>query len=519
MDAGFERLRQEKQAQELELTLDAGLQPALDITQGRRKKADEIFEKEQQMLAESAAGKQKSKSKDYINEHGFLTQTAQTPRLAMVSPLFTRTQAISPLTRKGPMAPPLVPRQPLAAIELGMEGDVEEDQPRRRLVKRQSSPTRSNSLEVRDASPSPSPSKSRNSKPRNVFDVMQRAANLQHRDAAKTERRLQKSEFIEGEAEESDDDAMMGFGPRNKVDEDEEDDESQDQTLTELVDDAAMDAETLAEHAVIEKHREHQQIDDEANEKLQKDVVAGNWKTKRRDRGIGFEDSDSEDDDDDDAKARRRKMSKKRRIEDDSLEQLAKNPETLAFVQAYHADDADGDDFAHLQQDEMTLINEQDQENVEDDEPEYVSTTELTRQLREAAQDVEAHRAFDPHDVSWVEQDADDDEGIIPVKEVQKQFNPRRGADLDAALEMKRTVAEDERDRARLQTWAKGESRTAGSSRSTGISAVTGSGKRKPGRGPLSDGQRAVAKSTTRVSKSSSALSAVTTSRRSKFQN
>lgn len=173
----------------------------------------------------------------------------------MVSPLFTRTQAISPLTRKGPMAPPLVPRQPLAAIELGMEGDVEEDQPRRRLVKRQSSPTRSNSLEVRDASPSPSPSKSRNSKPRNVFDVMQRAANLQHRDAAKTERRLQKSEFIEGEAEESDDDAMMGFGPRNKVDEDEEDDESQDQTLTELVDDAAMDAETLAEHAVIEKHR------------------------------------------------------------------------------------------------------------------------------------------------------------------------------------------------------------------------------------------------------------------------
>lgn len=235
----------------------------------------------------------------------------------------------------------------------------------------------------------------------------------------------------------------------------------------------------------------------------------------------------------------------------------AKNPETLAFVQAYHADDADGDDFAHLQQDEITLINEQDQENVEDDEPEYVSTTELTRQLREAAQDVEvsgglipdaqrrthhfkskAHRAFDPHDVSWVEQDADDDEGNIPVREFQsKQFNPRRVADLDAALEvspvvsdpvssslsklcqMKRTIAEDERDRARLQTWAKGESRTAGSSRSTGISAVTGGGKRKPGRGALSDSQRAVAKSANRVSKSSSVLSAVTTSRRSKFQN
>lgn len=45
-------------------------------------------------------------------------------------------------------------------------------------------------------------------------------------------------------------------------------------------------------------------------------------RVKRRDRGINFEDSDSEDEDENAQRVRRKMMSKKRRIEGDSLEQL-----------------------------------------------------------------------------------------------------------------------------------------------------------------------------------------------------
>ena len=69
------------------------------------------------------------------------------------------------------------------------------------------------------------------------------------------EGKTKRSEFIEGEAEESDDDEMRGFGLRKRVEDDEEDDEAQDQTLQELVDDQEMDENTLAEDAVLEKHR------------------------------------------------------------------------------------------------------------------------------------------------------------------------------------------------------------------------------------------------------------------------
>lgn len=77
-------------------------------------------------------------------------------------------------------------------------------------------------------------------------------------EAAKTKRdkpkgKLDKSEFIENEAQESDDDEMLGFGPKRKDDEDEEDGEDLDKTLEALVDDQVMDEETIASERVREK--------------------------------------------------------------------------------------------------------------------------------------------------------------------------------------------------------------------------------------------------------------------------
>ena len=67
-------------------------------------------------------------------------------------------------------------------------------------------------------------------------------------------KRLEKSEFVEGEAEESDEDRKFGFGFGGpSKDDDDSDGEDQDQTLTELVDDQQMDADTLNEEKVLEK--------------------------------------------------------------------------------------------------------------------------------------------------------------------------------------------------------------------------------------------------------------------------
>jgi mediator of replication checkpoint protein 1 len=64
---------------------------------------------------------------------------------------------------------------------------------------------------------------------------------------------LEKSAFVEAEAQESDEDEMFGF---RKPDEgDEEDGEDQDRTLETLVDDKEMNQVEIAEERVMEKYK------------------------------------------------------------------------------------------------------------------------------------------------------------------------------------------------------------------------------------------------------------------------
>lgn len=88
-------------------------------------------------------------------------------------------------------------------------------------------------------------------KARNAFGLLGRKQDKLK--APKFTKKFQKSAFIEGEAEESDEDAGFGFGLIKKKDEEELDGEEQDEMLEELVDDAAMDEDTLAEEKVMEK--------------------------------------------------------------------------------------------------------------------------------------------------------------------------------------------------------------------------------------------------------------------------
>ena len=78
------------------------------------------------------------------------------------------------------------------------------------------------------------------------------------RDNVKTKKK--RSEFVEDQAVESDEDDMLGFGGLRKKkggndgDEDEDDENDADGIVKALVDDAHMDETALAKSKVLEKH-------------------------------------------------------------------------------------------------------------------------------------------------------------------------------------------------------------------------------------------------------------------------
>lgn len=84
------------------------------------------------------------------------------------------------------------------------------------------------------------------------------------------------------------------------------------------------------------------------------DVVAGKRRTRRRGGAGGLLGSDeSDDEDDEEARTLRQRLAKKRRVEGDTLDALARNPATASFHATYQMallDDAE--EFAHLDRDE-----------------------------------------------------------------------------------------------------------------------------------------------------------------------
>lgn len=89
-----------------------------------------------------------------------------------------------------------------------------------------------------------------------AFATLKAGATRKHRKEQKARRKLGKSTFVEQEADESDEDAAYGFGPRKKDDaDDESDDDGEDKHVEGLVDDAQMDEETQAAELVVEKFK------------------------------------------------------------------------------------------------------------------------------------------------------------------------------------------------------------------------------------------------------------------------
>lgn len=106
-------------------------------------------------------------------------------------------------------------------------------------------------LRKRSASPSDRASALHGTK-KNAFDLLHAGAQLPERYKR---RKLEASEFVVDQAEESDDEGGFWGVKKKTGDDDEEDGEDMDRTLETLVDDQEMDEETLAERLVYEKYK------------------------------------------------------------------------------------------------------------------------------------------------------------------------------------------------------------------------------------------------------------------------
>ncbi|KAH8986291.1 hypothetical protein EDB92DRAFT_2116431 [Lactarius akahatsu] len=602
----------------------AALQPALEVDDRLRAEAAAIFEKEQEYVIQAAQpASSRPRRELYITENGcassfsitvhpanadgtvvadrFLTQTrpegSSSPLVYRPSPsqrpydalLRTHSDGALGTTHSGTAtSSPLAARQPLSTLAETSPVSSVGREPLRRLRRAQTSPEapvtgsarryaypRGQSL---SPSPSPSPAKAKGGagpaammmQGRTAFsELMLGAKTAVHREGEKAKAK-KRSEFVEDQAVESDEDDMLGFGgarKKNGGDEDEEGDEQDvDGVVKDLVDDAQMDESALAKSKVLEKHLEQQNEDDERLEKEVNDVVAGKRRTRRRRGGagglLGSDASDDESSDDEEARALRRRLAKKRRVEGDTLDALARDPATAPFHATYQmglVDDAD--EFAHLDRDEGEDGSSGVQEKTQDDRDgeegtgdgekggrggdadddddvemaapddageEQLYAADLRKQLQEIARGKQEYHEHDPEDVSWVDQDPDEGASALHMRVRMASSAPHKAplpaqpipvdADMDV-LSLRRIHADEQNDpifAQRMKRWANDEGASSRHHRSgTGnaAGAVTGHHRTRGATAAKSTRQpparRGAATAPAPVRKTASALSAV----------
>ncbi|KAH6915194.1 hypothetical protein BKA70DRAFT_1557505 [Coprinopsis sp. MPI-PUGE-AT-0042] len=483
-------------AEFLSLTQDI-LQPAFHAEEQLLLKANKIVEKEQELVLDVAFEPEPSPPKLYVNEEGFLTQTR--PPVASGSQLEGRRSLLA--TPLDPLASSSQ-RSPLATLSFSdpSQSSPVGPGPLRRLRKRSQSPSE-RAVEANTK------------KRRNVFDDLKQGAQA---EAERKRRRLEKSEFVEQEAHESDDEG--GFWGRGKKADDDEDmgDEDLDKTLEGLVDDQVMDDDTLAEQRVLEKFKEQAEQDDQRIEQKANDIVQGEWRKKHKDGGFMSDDSDDEMDDDA-RRARRRLRREKMKRED--VEAMEANPETKAFAAAYKSTvEEEDNEFAHLAQDETERVlgsldalaheGEEDEDRgdeddgMEEEEEKTIDAGDIRQLIRQRAQQPRERdeERIDFNDTTWVDQEDQDEDVDMNIKtvkpSVKKPARSRRGldpSDMDDGFESQEpsfrvTTKQLEREK----TWAKREERNRNgtTARNTGKMAVTAkSGKGSLHRGPKFKGE------------------------------
>ncbi|KAG1874779.1 MRC1-like domain-containing protein, partial [Suillus subalutaceus] len=463
---------------ELALSLDVGLEPALQVSSTLRRKADNIFEKEQEYVIEIANDQQKQDNDPewYIRENGFLTQTSGPNAEQYRMKSFERSPLLASQALMGDLIPSSSERAPLQTLSFKAREESPDVRPLlHRLRRRSSSPLERKTAVQDDGSLLPPLLISQLPK-RNAFDVLG-----VHPKSNAPKRKLEKSEFVAAEAEESDEDELIGFGPIQKDEEEEAEDDDDEKIVEGLVDDVVMDVETERVDLVQEKFREHEEEDDKKLEKLHQDAIDGKFRMKRRDRGIGFEEDSDDDDEDENNRRIRRGMNKKRKIDGDTLEDLGKwCNQTKAFYDAYQHDLIDdGLEFAHLQTDTRMVSEDEDEETGD-----VVLTEDLNAELREAARNRETFETLDLEDTSWID-GVDENDNHVPVKVMAERSNnapAKRSAPshTDLVLERPNRILENDQEKTKLRSWARGQGGgNQGTGRSVVGAAITGHAKAK----------------------------------------
>ncbi|EJD53936.1 hypothetical protein AURDEDRAFT_148715, partial [Auricularia subglabra TFB-10046 SS5] len=433
----------------------------VQISDSQRERDDQILaldmEEEPTQVASAVP-----KEEWFVKDNGLLTQTR--PEFTPIPPL----QAAFGALQDSPFTPTF---DSASRPKLG------------RLLKRKSSPGKT--LESDDDERtgdtffdnSPPPAK----RPKkNAFDVLKHSAALSDKQKAKEEKRKMQNEYVQDQADESDDETGLGFGGVSGSQDEVIDEAAIAKEIADMVDDAQMDVDELAPDLVAEKHQEHLKEDDEALEQLHQKAIQGQLRKKRRGDGLTMSDDDS----DDEGRIKRpRPVKHARNIENDSLPELAKHPETKAFFDTYQKATVDDDklecpemDFANADDDDELEVEGAEEEAVEEEEKAPRRRFVDPRQLRDEllAQYQQPAVTINPNDVDWVENDDDDDEMDLEVQEVPVKGVREAAAErVDRDLVPKRPSTATS---AKLQTWAKLEGANKGfnARRGGAGTAVTG---------------------------------------------
>ncbi|KAH7344998.1 MRC1-like domain-containing protein [Rhizoctonia solani] len=291
------------------------------ISEEEARRDQELFEREDELMAQPFSPTQKEKdSQMWLNEQGLWTQTKPTQIQIMRSDGQELSSTPLATTSLGTPSPGTSPSGPLKRIRRG-------------------APSAHESTPEPESVSTPIPS------------VLDRLMATQREKQKKDKRKPKpsKSEFVEGEAAESDDE-YEGFGLRSKDDEGEEGDSDEDQHVEGLVDDQVMDEDTEAAAQVQAKFMEQNAKEDEEREKIAREVVAGKHRTRRR-RGDNM-DLDDDEESEDEHRRGPKNFLKKRKIDNDHLDALAKHDSTRPFVDMYDKaiKSVEDDEFSHLNQ-------------------------------------------------------------------------------------------------------------------------------------------------------------------------
>ncbi|GJJ07572.1 hypothetical protein Clacol_001775 [Clathrus columnatus] len=418
-----------------EFTQPNALLPSVQISESQRREVDNMFNKDQEFKLDEAK-RAKTEAEPNSSE-----------RTKM--PYFGSFIA-SPQTNISPII-----RQPLATMSLTSIGRsnesimVDEDSPPQ--------PKRTRFYRERPHARSESPSPIAPRKVRNAFEL------LKDPDTEKHKRSIIKvSEFVEDEAQESDDELYAGFGGKEKDDKDAEN-EDQDAIVEGLVDDAELDEKTMAIDLVLEKHKEFEAQDDAAVTKLHQDAIEGKLRAKRKNKGLEFDDSESEDED-----RRPKHFLKKRRIEGDTLDACAQNPETRPFFNVYQQSLLDDEDQLDMEPLEKESREDTSEDGDDDDQQQTVDISTVRDELRKRVLDDEEGEMAraDLEDVTWVDVDdgqTSDDIEIQVEQEGMLQGNSKLQNKTLSTLRFNgdfMTTNATSQEKIRLRAWASQESQT-----------------------------------------------------------